>query len=404
MIKSPFLLALVILLSSSGFSQETFRYQSRIESVSKTGFYKINLQPELIANSNADLSDLRIIDNKQNFIPYTKPGSVQKAKEYFVGFPLIEKSENDTTTTIIVENKSRQLIQSLGLRLKNTAVSRTADLAGSDDLKKWYAIKESVTINQSSINNTDAYYQSLSFPGTNYQFLKITIHNKRKSPIKVLEAGIFYKNSLTPQFEILPMPKVVRKDSTDKNTYLYLTFKNSYRINKLLLSVSAPKYYNRRVMVFEQKKNGKDLLVTTNLESRYTSEIPFSSKSNKLELQILNGDNPPLDFAEIGALQLQEPIIAYLEAHKEYKFLSGDKNARLPDYDLKFFTDVVVDSITDIKHLAVIENPLFKNKLIKRYSNYPSLIWVAIIVSLLLLSFLSWKIMKDMKTRDGEND
>ena len=44
------------------------------------------------------------------------------------------------TTTLVLRNAAKSRINSLGLVIKNTNVTKTARLSGSNDAKTWYGI------------------------------------------------------------------------------------------------------------------------------------------------------------------------------------------------------------------------------------------------------------------------
>ena len=148
-----YFLALLILLSGlakSTLAQHTFKYKADLEAPKQSGFYKISLQPNLLAQCKDGLADLRIIGQQKSFVPYVKLESLPSVKENFINFPILQNTQDkDSITTLVVENASPLLIRSLWLRLKNTAVSRSADLQGSDDNLNWFAIKEDIFLQQS---------------------------------------------------------------------------------------------------------------------------------------------------------------------------------------------------------------------------------------------------------------
>ena len=86
-IKATFFVLLCMAIHvATVFGQSTFKYQSDIENVLKSGFYKIHLQPVLIAKGNTDLSDLRIIDGKKAFVPFVRLQSLPSKTENFIVF------------------------------------------------------------------------------------------------------------------------------------------------------------------------------------------------------------------------------------------------------------------------------------------------------------------------------
>ena len=393
-------LLLTICAAFVASAQDTFGYKANIQSVNQPGFYKIHLSSLLLAKINKDLSDLRIMDEKKRFVPYIRLQNLPSVKEDFISFPIVQTSENtDSITSVIIENEPGLLIRSLWLKLKNTAVSRKVDVLGSDDKHKWFAIDEEIPLRQATGSNTDSYLQSLSFPASSYKYFKINVNNKRKSPLKILQAGIYSTETSAPKFSLLPEPSVTRKDSSDKITYLYINLKDKFQVNKLVIPVSYPKYFRRTVLIFEIKGKDKLLLSETILDSDTKPEVIFSSKAKNLELQILNGDNPPLEMASLQAWQLNEYILAYLEPATPYQLLVGDKNAVQPDYDLKFFTDSALQHASEIKHSEVVRNPLLKTTVVKKSGDYTIILWIAIAIVLGLLSFLTWRMITAVKSR-----
>src|SRR3954464_7488535 len=95
-----------LMLSAS--AQKNFKYEAALPKVDSTGFYRISLQPALVAKAKADLSDIRITDAKGTFIPYIQAGSLpQKDQKSFVVFNQVDaRLSTDTGTTFIVENKT----------------------------------------------------------------------------------------------------------------------------------------------------------------------------------------------------------------------------------------------------------------------------------------------------------
>ncbi|MBC8051954.1 MAG: DUF3999 family protein [Sphingobacteriaceae bacterium] len=392
--------SLVASIFSSAWAQDKFVYKADLEKITQPGFYKVYLDPELVAKSQVDLSDLRIMDKKKNFVPYIRLQSLPSVKEDFLDFPILQTSENtDSITSIIIENRRGLLIRSLWLKLKNTAVSRKADVLGSDDRQRWFAIDEEVPLAQATAGNADSYLQSLSFPASNYKYFKVNVNNKQKSPLKILSAGIFSTETEDATFSLLPSPSVSRKDSSDKISYLQFRFKEKFQVNKLFVSIISPRYFRRTVMVFEVEGKERLLLSETVITSESRPEIVVSSKAQNFELQILNGDNPALEIASIQAWQLNEYILAYLEPSQNYQLLVGDKHALQPDYDLKFFGDSALRSASGIKHLGLEKNPLLKLAITKKSADYTLWLWVAIVLVLGLLSFSTWRMMGALKEK-----
>jgi hypothetical protein len=391
-----------LMLSAS--AQKNFKYEAALPKINNTGFYRISLQPALVAKARADLSDIRIVDAKGNFIPYIQAGSLpQKDQKSFVVFNQVDaRLSTDTGTTFIVENKTGLALDRLWIKLQNTAVQRKVNLVGSDDLKQWFAIQEDVPLQEAVVNSEGTYMQSLAFPTSNYRYLKILVNDKNKAPIKFLQAGVYteYAASLT----YIPIaPAQISRTDSNKTTYVTIKLNDNYQVNKLHINITSPKYFKRDVMVYQIIGRDKQLLGEAELNSAKPTDLLIAAKACRLLLQISNGDNLPLAIKGIEAYQSDESLISYLDGKQTYKLLAGDASVQAPEYDLKFFADSIRDDIPQISHEAVQKNTAYQTKQVKAGRDYTLFIWIAIVVALGLLLFLTLKMTKEVGKKAGKD-
>jgi len=390
-----------VLFSAS--AQNSFKYAAAVPKIDSAGFYKISLQPDLIAKSNADLSDIRLINQKGYFVPYiTADNLPQPTNEKFVVFPHVPAaSKTDTGTSYIIENRENLPINMLWVKLRNTAVKRTVNLSGSDDLQRWFAIDEDVPLQQAGLNSGGAYLQSLSFPASNYRYLKLLVNYKNKTPLKFLQAGIYTEQSVSKSYFKVPGVRVSKRDS-DKVTYIDIKLNDNYLVNKVDFNITAPKYYKRDVGVYQVDKQNRTLVSNAELFSGKSNSLLFAAKGNELELQIDNGDNAPLSIKNVEVFQADQFIVTYLDAGQSYQLLTGDKKASAPDYDLKFFIDSIHQHIPEISHTPVMKNMAYQihTTIVKKDKGV--VIWISIIAALLLLSLLTWKMVTEVNNKTGK--
>lgn len=384
-----------LMLSAS--AQKNFKYEAALPKVDSTGFYRISLQPALVAKAKADLSDIRITDAKGTFIPYIQAGSLpQKDQKSFVVFNQVDaRLSTDTGTTFIVENKTGLALNRLWIKLQNTAVQRKVNLVGSDDLKQWFAIQEDVPLQEAVANSEGTYMQSLAFPTSNYRYFKILVNDKNKAPIKFLQAGVYTEYAASLAYVPISPVQITRADS-NKTTYINIKLTDNFQVNKLHINITAPKYFKRDAMVYQIIGRDKQLLAGAELNSAKPTDVLIAAKASQLLLQISNGDNLPLTIKGIEAYQSDESLISYLDGKQTYKLLAGDASVQAPEYDLKFFADSIRDDIPQISHEAVQKNTAYQTKQKKANRDYTLFIWIAIIVALGLLLFLTLKMVKEV--------
>jgi len=398
--KTLFLWAMLSVVTFAASAQKNFKYEAALPKIDSGGFYKIALQPAFIAKSNAQLTDIRIVNGKSNFVPYITAGNLPHPdNEKFIVFPEVV-SKKDTGTTFIVESGEKAPVNRLWLKLKSTAVQRTINLSGSDDLQRWFAIEENIPLQQAVLDNDGSYLQSIAFPASNYRYLKLLVNDKNKAPVKFLQAGVFTRQGIAELYFPIPVAKFSKTDS-NKTTTVTIQLNDNYLVNRLDLNVAGIKYYKRDVAVYQIDKRGRQLVSIAELNSGKRAEIFVNTKTSRLELEINNGDNAPLDIAEVFASQADQSITAYLEAGQSYKLLTGDANAAAPVYDLKFFVDSIQNKVPEINHSEVKPNAAFGSPTPKApRHDYTIIIWIVIIAALLLLTLLTIKMAKEVNVKN----
>jgi len=401
--KTGFLLAALCAMTFCAAAQKTFKYQAALHRVDSDGFYRIGLQPDFIAKSNYGLTDIRLIDGKGNFVPYINSRLGPRTDILqFHAFPQIkDKILSDTGTTFIVEANKNQVTSVLSVRIKNTEVERSMNLSGSDDLKNWYAIKENIPLKGDFLNEDGTSTQTLTIPSVRYHYFKFIVNDKNKNPIKFLQIGNYIHLPINETYFPVSHLPIVKKDS-NKVTYIDIKLPDFYRINLLRFNISSPKYYKRTVLVYEFNNNVRQLIDSEEINSNNKNHIRLNLKNDKLELQIINGDNPSLNIKDITTLQENVSIISYLEKDKSYKLLTGDKRAIAQEYDLSFFLDSIHGYVPEIAHEQIAKNEAFEPPGIKApRHDYTIVIWIAIVIVLMLLTLLTLKMTKEVNKKNN---
>jgi hypothetical protein len=401
-IKAGLLLGGVFLSLFSASAQNTFKYAAAIPKIDSAGFYKISLQPALIAKSNANFSDIRLIDQKGHFVPYiTADNLPQPVNDKFIVFPPVSAAlKADTGTSYIVENTANLPVNMLWVKLRNTAVKRSVSISGSDDGKRWFAIEEDVPLQDADLNSGGSYLQSLSFPASNYHYLKLLVNDKHKAPLKFLEAGIYTEQSVTRLSFQIPGARISQRDS-DKITHFRIRLNDQYLVNKITLEIDAPKYYKRDISVYQIEGRNRSLVSNAELYSGKSNSLLLAAKGDELELQVDNGDNLPLTIKNVKIFQADQFIVSYLDAGQSYQLLTGDAKAIAPDYDLKFFIDSIHQRIPEISPAAVVKNTAYQIHipLVKKDNRF--ILWIAVVAALLLLTLLTWKMVTEVNNKTG---
>jgi hypothetical protein len=120
-----------------------------------------------------------------------------------------------------------------------------------------------------------------------------------------------------------------------------------------------------------------------------------------LLLRIVNEDDQPVHVEAAQAIQVKHYLLAYLEKDKQYVLRFGNDTVYAPKYDLRYLEDSLVTYELPVvatgqrKALSVQQTAVFET-----YSIWKDrrLIWAALAVVVVILGWMSVKMLKEMKT------
>lgn len=405
--KKLLIFSLLLSLVGNLFCQG-YKWQSELTKTTSSGFYKIDLDPSIIAKLNPNFSDIRIKDNREIDVPYfveKEPFSI--TKRVFKEYKIVEKIKwKNGATVLVVKNEGKDTINNIQLQIKNFDVRKRLELAGSDDYKNWYTIKENYLFRSANGLQTTSEVKSLNFPYTDYKYYRIIIYDWFSLPINVMKIGYFDTYQEQGKFKKLENQNVTRFDSSEtKQTYIKINFKEAPYFDKLVIKADKPAYYYRKAKICSQRidKKGRihyDVLdyITLNSNSDFTS---YFSDFDKREFYIVieNEDNPPLENITVEAYQLNRYLITHLEAEQDYRLVfNNDRIKTKPNYDINHFKKSVESNIPMLETREI--SPIhYQEK--KKISSSKIWMWGAIGVVALLLGYISYKMITEMETNEN---
>ncbi len=397
-----FAIALSLLCLGTSAQQNKFRYRADVTTIDSTGVYKIWLDPKFVADcASRGLLDIRLTDENGNFTAFSVMEALpEENRVSFTPFPEIKQDDaNSTKTVFIADATSAGRINKLWLTFKNTAVSRQANLSGSDDLKHWFAIKEDIDLQGADDGKNPEYEYALNFPTSKYRYYKVAINNKKRDPIKIVRSGIY-----TSSAERMVRPIATFKAAImpgKKQTSYVMDLSDDYYMSGLRLNIASPKYYDRTISIYDVGHQPEELLYSGQISSSGADMVPCVGKTSRLRLEIINGDDKALDIRDITAFDLKRYAIAYLEKGHKYYILTGNATAQVPSYDLSFLHSKPMTEFPVIRHSAIYKNPVFGVAIIPVARNYTPYIWAALVAVLIVLGLLTWRMVKELNTKQG---
>ena len=401
------ILTLVLTLTSISYSQE-FKYKANVENVNLEQFYKILLSPEITSKLKSDFSDIRLLDSTNTEVPYLL--YTEKAiseKELFVEYEIIELEhlKRRSYTRIVIRNKNKSEINNIALRIKNADVRKHLKLNASYDNENWYVLKDNYYYNSISNYENTSEIRVLNFPLSDYEYYELLIGDCFDKPINITNAGYYDLVKENGKYTELQNVKFTTSD-TLKETTIAIPNNGNY-INKISFDIDTPKYYLREAEIFlrrteiynKRKETYHDNIAYFNLISNSSNTFSLDGlNADTIYIRIKNNDNQPLDITKIRLYELNKYITAELNPKQKYNLQFSDDKVEKAIYDLKYFTDSIPQDLQIIKTNNIQELSIKSNNEVSNNLNIESYwLWIIVSVVALLLFYMSFKMIKDLK-------
>ena len=398
--KYSILFFLTLLVVCEARAQE-FKSKAFLKPVDQTGFYQLAITPELSAHSKSDLSDIRILDEKNRQVPYLiRTSSGVSIQEPFIELPVLSIQTDSNKTKVEIDARKLEQKSSLSLQIGNNAVERFTSISGSNDQKTWYIIDERIGLRNNGAEGKGHFVQSIEFPVITYGFLKLNIHNGDSDPLNILKAGVYGTSKKTlPVFVENPAPFIRQVDSANGKTYVFVQQQQPYLVDRLTVSITGSPFYKREARVFVPG----NLAVSSHTITRFriaSDQVPVidldGNHYSSFVLEIENGDSPPLIIENVSLAQVQKHLVVYLEPGKQYTLMTENPVAASPRYDLHHFNDQIPQTLAFARYGPLVQNSTTE---VTPPLQTKSVMWVIIGVGILILGFLSYRLINDMKHR-----
>lgn len=396
-------LSIVLLYLTSLYATAQSWYVADIDTIKQSGYYNIELDKRIIAvSNNANFLDIRINDTIGNEVPYfARAQSLVRAVNEFISYDLESNTTKDSINTIVVRNENGENLNRFSIAIESAEVDKYITIRGSNNLKQWYIVKKRENITYSGFKEGNNEILIIDFPQGNYKYYELTLTNNQSSPLQILKVGRFKNSNIYAQQTEIDLGTFIRKDSTDKKTYIrFPDLKYNYRLNKLTFYINSKAEYLRKAEL-----NGKDYSIRFNLSSKGENTIVLNSTAISPEgvIVIDNKGNPPLVIDSIKAYALNRYLCAYLEEGQCYTLVIGNKDiAPSSDYDIKYFQDEIPEDLQIVKtsNFEKIEVAAHSNEREKMWIEKPVFLWSIIILVGLFLSAICYKMIREMKKKE----
>jgi hypothetical protein len=443
--KKPAKFLFAICLFPFALHAQIFQWQSPVDTVTKDGYYRILLQPDVTSKLQTGFSDVRIYDQENYETPYLiYKDEATQGVDRFVTYQIVDKHYEEGCCSHITVKNIGDPIDHIDLEVNNAQTHKEMDLTGSYDGVHFFAL-----VDHYSVSSFDTYQKGarkttsilrFDFPLTDYKYYRFNFDDWRwwwhyydnDHPVFVVRAGYTEPTFIPEECLEIPRPALLQTDNQkEKQSVIKISFADSQYVDHLRFSIGTRNKsgdYYRAASLYEIVETTKDgvpvteeqLISSTILSSLNSNEINLGRMRIKnLVLKISNNDNRPLIIDTVRAFQVKHYLVASLDKGNHYVIRFGNDSIPAPVYDLTYFKDKiplkpdVIGSGTrknisdkritaagqkkkpgDEKEKAVsthLGENLFKDKRI---------IWGAIGLVIFLLSVMTMRMLKEMKAKE----
>lgn len=384
--------------------------KSNLETVSKDGFYKIEIKPDLTPYLSSHFSNLRIHDADGYQVPYLIETEEGYSQSEFAAYPIVDlSSKQGCCTDLVISNPNGRMMNNFSLRIRNADVLKKATLSGSDDKQKWFALRDEFPLYPINSSSSISEVRVIDFPLANYRFYKLSINDSSSAPLNIVEAGHYRNFEKKAVYNDLLVAKATRKDSSEvKRTYFRIELGKSNWVDRVTLNGRGPALFMRPVRLYAigQRVDRKgevhetfDLIGESSLSHDQEAEWKFSGRKVKgFLIEIENHDNPALKELSANMYQLRRNAVAWLQAGENYSIVAGAAKLEMPEYDLKHFSNRIPRDIEPLSYDKLKSetelnneekaNPSWQNSL---------LLWIGLGGIILILGLMSARMIRQMK-------
>lgn len=367
--------------SNSNNTLDKWQYSKDILITGENLYKSVVLDEEVYRYANDDLSDIRIVDDNNDFVPYYIRNSLSykalQKKTYSSKLVVILKSNTDKSAFDfkITANGSPPniLIDTLSFTLSSNEYIKNIDIYGGYDGKQWSLIMSDTIFQISGSSKNFVIFNK----ATDFNYYKVKIkNNDDNTKVKDMQASCSFfsqfKESITKTSNL-----EFNEATKDQNTYIDILNSNRLKIFSIDLNIDG--IFNRKYEVYT--KSGKSVSsfgVKGSICNFSSSDISVNATtinlidkpiySDCIEILVSNLDDPPLNIKNIRVVYYLDEIVFEYSNRPKYKLYFGNLNCDKPTYDIVSYQNFIDQEKRDrtqigslVHHLIVLpkqENPL----------------------------------------------
>lgn len=402
--------ALLLLIPAMVYGQmQSYAYKRTIDSVTHKGWYALPLDADILARTEIDLRDIRIFELSNSDTvetPFLIEPLTAKSETVEIPFTPVNKSYDANTFYVTLSQDGKKTVNTIRLDFAEENFDWTVKLEGSFDQKQWQIVKENVRITRINNAYVNYSYTDLHFEPANFDFFRVSVNAGPQSKrLRFLSAVVSdIKDEPGRYGEIAVKEQSVKEKKKEKRTDVNILLDGRQRITRVFFDVVHEKDFYRTFRLYylideittpKGEHENWGLLTSGVLSSLEKPEYSFEPvKTKKLKLEVMNQNDRPLTFKTAAVSTALSQLVAELSPDNDYALVYGKSTDAAPQYDLVHFKE----RIPAEKRSAKLSREMSIYQPTERKAEPWFLntwwIWGAMIVVMLLLGYVSWKMIK----------
>ncbi|MHA0856852.1 DUF3999 family protein [Paenibacillus sp. CMAA1364] len=337
-----------MIVADSPVEQQGWQFSKGIDLQGTDPYHGLFLDEEVYAGANGDLSDLRIVDKKGQFVPYYIDSGYGLAKDMTKKYTssLVHTAMKDGNMLLdyqITPEAEHKDIRGnlLSVELPEETFLKRIKVYGSYDGHQWQFI------DQGDLYRTDQLVKNTIELGSEYkyEYYRLNVlNNVEKLIFPTLQLihntqerqWIDYKKLGKPSYEM---------KQVDKVTHIIVKNESRLQVTQLQLSTKSNNY-KRSYKVYDDQDvrmttagsqdiyqlNFKDKQITNN-----TIMLETPTRSSNITIELNNHDNLPLDITAFEMGYIVDKIVFEDIGAGPYQLWYGKSDAIQPEYDIVNF-------------------------------------------------------------------
>lgn len=310
--------------------------------LTRDGLVRMELSPEILDGSRADLADVRVISPTGEEVSYLRmpPTVVAEQIREVTGFGLsmLEKS-----TVIDFSTHTTDIVGAVELVTPARELIKAVHVDGRVGVGDWQPVaSHQVIFRQMS----GAENLKIAVAVGKWDALRVTVDDARTSPVPITGVKLICV-AATPKLGVQPVRVVGRKELAGETRLTLDLGARNLQVAELSLNLTD-KVFSRvyQLLIEEPKVDGGTKVSTIGEGSIYrmvegdvarveSLVVPVHRRlaSREVVLSIHNGDSAPLAVSDVQ-VACDPTAILFHGTAGEWRILTGHREAKLPDYDL----------------------------------------------------------------------